>query len=41
MIAKVRYIKEKQKETKYFFNLKKNKRDPAIIKVLQNNNRYK
>jgi len=39
MIAKVRYIKEKQKKTKYFFNLKKNKRDPAIIKVLQNKNR--
>jgi len=39
MIAKVRYIKEKQKKTKYFFNLKKNKRDLAIIKVLQNKNK--
>ena len=39
MIAKVRYIKEEQKETKYFFNLKKNKRDLAIIKVLQNKNK--
>jgi len=39
MIAKAKYIKEGQKSTKYFFNLKKNKKDPSIIKVLQNKNR--
>jgi len=39
MIAKAKYIKEGQKSTKYFLNLKKNKKDPSIIKALQNKNR--
>jgi len=39
MIAKAKYIKEGQKSTKYFFNLKKDKKDPFIIKALQNKNR--
>jgi len=34
MIAKAKYIKERQKSTKYFFNLKKDKKDPSIIKAL-------
>jgi len=38
MIAKAKYIKEGQKSTKYFFNLKKDKKDPSIIKALQNKN---
>jgi len=38
MIAKEKYIKEGQKSTKYFFNLKKDKKDPSIIKALQNKN---
>jgi len=38
MIAKARYIKERQKSTKYFFNLKKDKKDLSIIKALQNKN---
>jgi len=39
MITKAKYIKEGQKSTKYFFNLKKDKKDPLIIKALQNKNR--
>jgi len=39
IIARAKYIKEKQKGTKYFFNLKKNKKNPSIIKALQNRNR--
>jgi len=38
MIAKAKYIKEGQKSTKYFFSLKKDKKDPFIIKALQNKN---
>jgi len=38
IIAKAKYIKEGQKSTKYFFNLKKDKKDPSIIKALQNKN---
>jgi len=38
MIAKAKYIKEGQKSTKYFFNLKKDKKNPSIIKALQNKN---
>ena len=36
MIAKAKYIKKEQKSTKYFFNLKKDKKDLSIIKALQN-----
>ena len=38
MIAKAKYIKKGQKSTKYFFNLKRDKKDPSIIKALQNKN---
>jgi len=38
MIAKAKYIKKGQKRTKYFFNIKKDKKDPSIIKALQNKN---
>jgi len=38
MIAKAKYIKEEQKSTKYFFNLKRDRKDPSIIKALQNKN---
>jgi len=38
MITKAKYIKKGQKSTKYFFNLKKDKKDPSIIKALQNKN---
>jgi len=38
MIAKAKYIKKGQKSTKYFFNIKKDKKDPSIIKALQNKN---
>jgi len=37
-IAKTRYLKEGQKNTKYFFNLNKNKYDPQVIAGLLNKN---
>ena len=37
-IAKTKYLKEGQKNTKYFFNLNKNKHDPQVIAGLLNKN---
>ena len=37
-VAKARYTKEGQKNTKYFFNLNKNRHDPSIITGLINKN---
>ena len=38
IVAKAKYIKQKQKSMKYFLNLKRDKKDPSIIKALQNKN---